>query len=282
MTDSTEGYDVPGGTGRRGYRIVAAVQARTASTRYPGKVLAPILGEPMICRIVERLRYVQALDGIVLATTTATSDDELCGLAESHGVPAWRGQVGELSDGRNDIARRLTDAGTWMDADVLVRAWGDCPCIDPQHIAAGLRKFFADGLDHLATFDAAHRHSLPYGTGFEVYRMDALAAVLQSPNDRDRVYPFEYVRGNGFRSGVYVSRLGFGRHVVLAVDHPDDLARTEAIYRRLYSPVRPFTIEDVLKLPAYVLEPGQEHERNVEYLGNNILACTNAIPEVRE
>ena len=35
-------------------RTVAVVQARTGSTRLPGKVLLPLLGAPMLARVVRR------------------------------------------------------------------------------------------------------------------------------------------------------------------------------------------------------------------------------------
>ena len=36
--------------------VLAVLQARTSSTRLPGKVLKSILGQPMLARHIERLR----------------------------------------------------------------------------------------------------------------------------------------------------------------------------------------------------------------------------------
>ena len=49
-------------------RIVATIEARMRSTRLPGKVLKPILGRPMLELMIERLRRVQQVDDIVIAT----------------------------------------------------------------------------------------------------------------------------------------------------------------------------------------------------------------------
>jgi spore coat polysaccharide biosynthesis protein SpsF len=37
--------------------ILAILQARTSSTRLPGKVLLDVLGKPMIIRQIERIKY---------------------------------------------------------------------------------------------------------------------------------------------------------------------------------------------------------------------------------
>lgn len=54
---------------------LAILQTRMTSTRLPGKILAPLLGEPMVARQLERIGQAQRLDGIVLATSTDPSDD---------------------------------------------------------------------------------------------------------------------------------------------------------------------------------------------------------------
>ena len=45
-----------------GLRAVGVIPARYASSRFPGKVLAPIAGRPMIQHVVERARRAARLD----------------------------------------------------------------------------------------------------------------------------------------------------------------------------------------------------------------------------
>ena len=48
---------------------IAVLQARMSSSRLPGKVLAPVLGEPMITRIIDRIRGSQSVDTLVVVTS---------------------------------------------------------------------------------------------------------------------------------------------------------------------------------------------------------------------
>ena len=53
------------------------VQARSSSTRLPGKVLLPIEGVPMVVYQLERLKRCKSLDRLVMATSSDSSDDAL-------------------------------------------------------------------------------------------------------------------------------------------------------------------------------------------------------------
>ena len=103
------------------------VQARMTSTRLPGKVLLPLAGEPMLTRLIERLRRVQRADGIVVATTTNATDDPIAALCAQQGVPCHRGS-------EHDVLSRYADAARLHGADVVVRITSDCPLIDPALI----------------------------------------------------------------------------------------------------------------------------------------------------
>ena len=60
-----------------GFKTVAIVQARMTSTRLPGKVLLPILGQPLLALQIERMRRALLVDLIVIATTTNASDEPI-------------------------------------------------------------------------------------------------------------------------------------------------------------------------------------------------------------
>ena len=67
----------------------AILQARVSSTRLPGKVLAPILGEPMIARQVERISRARLIDDLVIPTSDDSSDDPLAEWAKAEGLTIY-------------------------------------------------------------------------------------------------------------------------------------------------------------------------------------------------
>ena len=106
-------------------RVVAISQARMTSTRLPGKVLAEVLGRPLLAYHVERLRRVPALDEIVIATTVNDTDDPIVELCEDLEVSVFRGD--EL-----DVLGRYHGAATEYGAERVLRITSDCPILDPE------------------------------------------------------------------------------------------------------------------------------------------------------
>jgi glutamate-1-semialdehyde 2,1-aminomutase len=136
-------------------RVVAVVQARMGSSRFPGKVMAPILGQPMIGLLLGRLARARRIDAIAVATSVDSSDDTLAAYIEELGYPVVRGPV-------DDVLARYVAAADRLGATAIVRITGDCPLVDPgiiDEVVAGLHDrevdyasnieppTFPDGLD---------------------------------------------------------------------------------------------------------------------------------------
>ena len=95
-------------------KTVAIVQARMSSSRLPGKVLLDITGQPMLARVVARVRRARRLDGLVVATTTDPSDDALTEFCQRNGIESIRGS-------QFDVLDRYYQAASRVKADVIVR-----------------------------------------------------------------------------------------------------------------------------------------------------------------
>ena len=106
---------------------VAIIQARMASSRLPGKVLFDIAGQPMIVRVVERVKRAESVDRVVIATTTDTMDDPIKTLCDDYGFSCYRGSQFNVLD-------RYYQAAKLYRAEIIVRITADCPMIEPTEL----------------------------------------------------------------------------------------------------------------------------------------------------
>lgn len=114
------------------------IPARFASTRFPGKPLASILGKPMFWHVYSRAKMCPELEDVVLAT----DDERIARAAEELDVPfvmtANSHESG--SDRVFEAAKKLMLGHN----PVLVNIQGDEPALDPGFISALLKPFFTD------------------------------------------------------------------------------------------------------------------------------------------
>jgi 3-deoxy-manno-octulosonate cytidylyltransferase (CMP-KDO synthetase) len=104
-------------------RIIAIIPARMASTRFPGKPLAPILGLPMIEHVRRRVALCDWLDDVIVATC----DEEIRRVVEQAG-----GRVIMTGHAHERCTDRIAEAAAGVMADIVVNVQGDEPLILPR------------------------------------------------------------------------------------------------------------------------------------------------------
>lgn len=212
------------------------------SSRLPGKVMAPVLGQPMIGRQLERLGRSARIGRIVVATSLDASDDPLAGYVEGLGHLVFRGSLGDVL-GRFGGAMALVP-----DADTVVRLTADCPLADWTVIDATIDRRVEAGADYASNTPAARTY--PHGLDVEVMTRAALEQACREaaePYEREHVTPFIYRRPDRFRLA-YLSQPVSLAHLRWTVDLPEDLAFVRDVYEHLYPGKPDFTTDDVVAL----------------------------------
>ena len=220
----------------------AVLQARMSSSRLPGKVLRPLLGQPMILRQIERLRRCRRLDRIVVATSDHPSDDILAATLAGAGLDLVRGPLEDV------LGRFLKVIETLGLTGDMVRLTADCPLADPDVIDACIDLRREGGFDYASNGQV---RTWPRGLDVEAFTVEALqraGAEAVSDYDREHVTPWLYRPGSPFRRGDLVQARDDSA-LRWTVDLPEDFAFVERVYAALYPKTPAFTSADILALP---------------------------------
>lgn len=116
-------------------KIIGVIPARYASTRFPGKPLADICGRPMIWWVYNRVRNIEKISEIYVAT----DDDRIMDICRQYDIPV----VMTLSS-HSTGAERLQEVSQNISADFYIQINGDEPLIDTNAIL----KAIPDNVSH--------------------------------------------------------------------------------------------------------------------------------------
>ena len=195
------------------------IQARMSSRRFPGKVLAPFLGRPVLSHVIERAASVVGADRVVVLTSELPSDDPIAAYCASR-VSVFRGAL-------DDVYSRYLDCLGEHPCSWFFRLTADSPLVNVEVMQAMLR----NPRDHADLLTNTFRRSFPVGRSVELIRAEAFAAVDPAAltdhqrehvtqrllaSDPDRIVNFS-CKYDGLAS------------TSVAIDTIDDLRRLEAI-----------------------------------------------------
>ncbi|MFB0526142.1 MAG: cytidylyltransferase domain-containing protein, partial [bacterium] len=99
-------------------KIVGVIPARYDSKRFPGKVLADILGKPLIQRVYEQAKKAELLDDILVAT----DNKEIFKV-----VGNFEGKAIMTSANCRSGTDRVAEVAKGLNADIFVNIQGDEP-----------------------------------------------------------------------------------------------------------------------------------------------------------
>lgn len=220
--------------------ILAILQTRMTSPRLPGKAMAPLRGEPMVWRQVERIRQARCVSKLIVATSAEAADDPLASFLVSRGQTVFRGASDNLTE---RFTRCVEAAGP---VSHVVRIKGDSPFVDPGVIDEAVRLVLAA---RAAYGGNRVRRTFPQGLEVEVATTAALAetaaaadpavAAVTSPLAQIRARPERFPQAH-LTAPRDLSRLDW------RVKTPADFAFARGVYDALYPADPAFSMQDVL------------------------------------
>ncbi|WP_101543388.1 cytidylyltransferase domain-containing protein [Bacteroides cutis] len=223
-------------------KVVAIIQARCGSTRFPNKVFADLCGKPFIWHVVNRLKHARSLDHIVLATTDSPLDDKLYYWAKENRVDVYRGS-------ENDVLNRYYEAAIYSKADVIVRITADDPFKEPDLIDEAVNTLQEGGYDFVCNNCPP---SYPEGLDIEVLTKITLEKeekLSTSDFEREHVTQYIYHHPKDFKM-LNLSNVGGDLSCLRwTVDTEKDFQMVTRIYSSLYkNDTEIFHMNDILQL----------------------------------
>jgi spore coat polysaccharide biosynthesis protein SpsF len=200
------------------------IQARMSSRRFPGKVLTPLSGRPVLQRLVDAVTEVVPRTDVAILTSTDPSDEAIAAFAGSLDVAVVRGPL-------DDVFGRFRVALAQLACDRFVRLSADSPVLPPVLLERMLG-VTADGADLVTN---VFPRTFPRGWSVEVVNAATFAATdpgLLTAHDREHVTPYFYASPGRFTIRNVASANPDDASLSLAVDSPEDLARIERMVDR--------------------------------------------------
>ena len=228
------------------------MQARTGSTRLPGKVFYKFGDRTMLELILDRVKSVEKIDTVAVLTTNEKSDDPIEQFCRSKSVPYFRGSNEDV------LSRFYFGAKFFMKPRVIIRVTSDCPFIDPKVIDEMLEYFYTSNLEYLAN-TVPPPGTYPDGLDVEIFTFDALEKAYFSarlPSEREHV-TFYLWKTNKFNTERYDYSIDLS-NLRLTVDYYEDYRLLKNLYEKLIS-VHPnysldslnrFIIKNQIELPS--------------------------------
>lgn len=226
-------------------KLVTVIQARSGSSRLPGKVLFPLLGKPLLVRLVERVQAARLAGAVVVATTKLPEDRLIQAVCRAQGIPCYCGHATDLLD-------RHYRVGQLLGADAVVKIPSDVPLIDPRVIDRVLGAFLEmpEAYDYVSNL---HPPTYPDGNDVEVMTMAALEAAWREASrdfEREHTTPYFWENPDRFRVGNVTWETGLDYSMLCrwTIDYEEDYQLIRTVYERLYANRPRFGLADILAL----------------------------------
>lgn len=223
-------------------RVVAVVQARMGSARFPGKMLGQLGDQNLLSWVLERVCAAKKLDQTVLATSTEKLDDQLAKIAESLDVGVVRGS-------EDDVLSRFVQAIEETSADLVVRVCADNPFVAAEEIDRLVDAHISGGFDYSCNHQQKLGNKYVDGVGAEIISADILMQISSSTpkqSHREHVTSFVWDNLSQFKVNALVCPPNLAYpEIRMDIDTSQDLSRLDEFVKNFAITTKSSAVEIV-------------------------------------
>lgn len=202
----------------------AFIQARMSSKRFPGKVLAPLRGKPLIAHVLTQVARVIPPDRITVATSTEPSDDPLAGYVREIGISIYRGPL-------EDVFKRFQLCLKEYPCNWFFRVCADSPLVEGALFQTMMAHRSRSDIDLVTN---VYPRTFPKGHSLEMVRSITFAGIDSTrltADEKEHITKVYYNHPQEFRMLNIESTDPALSKANFSIDTPEDLFRLEALLR---------------------------------------------------
>ena len=219
-------------------KVLAIIQARYNSTRFPGKVVKKINNKTVLEILIKRLSKSKFISKIIVACSNNQKDKVILNVCKKLRVNYFVGS-------ENDVLDRFYKAAKKYRALNIVRITADCPLLDYTIVDEVISNFFLRKVDYASNI---HPPTFPDGLDVEVFKFKALKEAYikaKQPTEREHVTPF-IINNKKFKKYNLKNYKDFS-FLRLTLDEKEDFILIEKIIKNFKNNLN-FNLKNILAL----------------------------------
>lgn len=200
--------------------MLAIIQARTSSKRFPNKVLYEINSKPIIIRVIDNVLKSRFISKVIIATSKENSDNSLISLIKKFKYKFYRGSL-------NNVALRMLNAAKINRVKYFVRINGDSPLIDYKIINYAIETFKKNKNADIIT--NVFPRNYPSGQSVEIIKTNTLNINISKFNlhEKEHVTSYFYSNNKKFKIINFKKKINEYKNLPkLSIDYKSDLKKT--------------------------------------------------------
>lgn len=173
--------------------MLAIIQARLDSKRFPKKVLFNIYNDAIINRVYSRVKKAKKVTKVVVSIPATKDNDELEKFCKRKKMLFYRGS-------KNNVALRMVKTAERFKFNSFIRISGDSPLIDPDIIDYAIKIYNKNRNIDVVT--NSFKRSCPSGQSVEVINLFSLKKILKeniNKDEKEHVTKFFYNNSKNYK-----------------------------------------------------------------------------------
>jgi spore coat polysaccharide biosynthesis protein SpsF len=205
--------------------MIAIIQARTNSKRFPNKVIKKIGDITILEQVINQVNQVFKTKEIIVATSKNKSDIKICKICKKKGIRYYRGDLKNVSKRYYDVLKKFKSKS-------FIRICADSPFIDPILIKRCIKIFNKKKPDFLTNLLP---RSFPKGQSIEIFKSKIYLKGFKNitnNNDKEHVTTYFYKNKKQYKYINTKNNLNLSK-ISMCIDFPKDLINANKAINKL-------------------------------------------------